>query len=291
MRFERAEQGIADSLADLVYNELSRIGLLFRVFSRAKSSDSITKKLENEKYRPEPDEKKVQDLFGVRVALYFPDDEVVAQEALKRAFNWDELSSTIDAPSGATFGPTRCNLVFRLPDDLATQSLVLRTEKRIDSTFEVQIRTVFSEGWHEIEHDLRYKCRNDWGPYSDLDRAMNGLIATLETCDWAIIKLFEDLAWRHYKAKEWLPMIRTKFRLRFQSAGMDSALMAVLNDDNDIARRVFRVERADVLNKVLSKKLDLPVTVDNLIYVANRYFIHSDKIAEITPAPILEELV
>lgn len=27
----------------------------------------------------------------------------------------------------------------------------------IDDTFEVQVRTNSFEGWHEIEHDLRYK--------------------------------------------------------------------------------------------------------------------------------------
>ncbi|MBK7959276.1 MAG: hypothetical protein IPK03_14995 [Bacteroidetes bacterium] len=30
----------------------------------------------------------------------------------------------------------------------------------VDSTFEVQLRTILSEGWHEIDHDLRYKSIN-----------------------------------------------------------------------------------------------------------------------------------
>ena len=25
----------------------------------------------------------------------------------------------------------------------------------IDNTYEIQLRTVLSEGWHEVEHDLR----------------------------------------------------------------------------------------------------------------------------------------
>ncbi|RGY92598.1 hypothetical protein DXA15_21945 [Parabacteroides sp. AM58-2XD] len=29
--------------------------------------------------------------------------------------------------------------------------------KNIDSTFKIQVRTTLSEGWHEIEHNMRYK--------------------------------------------------------------------------------------------------------------------------------------
>lgn len=67
------------------------------------------------------------------------------------------------------FMPTRLNLIFRM-DDFCSRELVnvLKDIDGIDSslidcTYEIQLRTVLSEGWHEVEHDLRYKCRTENG--------------------------------------------------------------------------------------------------------------------------------
>jgi ppGpp synthetase/RelA/SpoT-type nucleotidyltranferase len=34
----------------------------------------------------------------------------------------------------------------------------------VDNTFEIQFRTTLSEGWHEVDHLMRYKCKPDWEP-------------------------------------------------------------------------------------------------------------------------------
>lgn len=287
---DRSDTNIALKLEKEIESGLSRAGLLFRVFSRAKSPDSTQLKLNNKNYGNGESDKKMQDLFGVRIALYFPDDNELVQDLLKSKYAFDTRSSTIDIPSDATFGPTRCNLIFRLPEDLARQSITLSREHRIDSTFEVQLRTVFSEGWHEVEHDLRYKCQDDWDNHKDLNRAMNGFIATLETCDWAVIKLFEELSWRHYKAKEWLPMLRSKFRLRWQSQDLDQNLKELLDRDSQLSKSIFRIDRTALLSKIISNKIDLPITPSNLIYISNHFSIKSDEIKIMTPAPVLSEL-
>ncbi|WP_206536383.1 hypothetical protein [Pseudomonas syringae] len=82
---------------------------------------------------------KIQDAFGIRVALYFPDDQAVAIQLLKGRFAYDEESSTIDSPAGSVFAATRCNLIFKLPDDLSEQSTLLENYNCLDKTFEVQI--------------------------------------------------------------------------------------------------------------------------------------------------------
>lgn len=286
---DRSEQNIAETLKARIEADLSRAGLLFRVFARAKRPDSIKSKFQRKSYGVNND-KKMQDLFGVRIALYFPDDSDLAQRSLKSLFDFDVSSSTIDLPTDATFGPTRCNLIFRLPTDLVKLSMILEEEMRIDSTFEVQFRTVFSEGWHEIEHDLRYKCKDDWESHKDLNRALNGFIATLETCDWAVTKLFEELAWRHYKEKEWLPMLRAKFRLRWQSQDLDSNIVNLLNEDDELSKLIFRVDRHKLLSKILENRIDLPITPSNLVYLSNYLFVKSDCLTDISPRPVLDEL-
>ncbi len=288
--YDKAEERISESLKAEIEYMLARAGLLFRVFARAKSRQSIQAKLAVKNYGVELDAKKMQDLFGVRVALYFPDDSSLAQELLKSKYKFDASASTIDLPADATFGPTRCNLIFELPEELARISTALREEPRIDKTFEVQFRTVFSEGWHEIEHDLRYKRKSDWDPHKDLNRAMNGFIATLETCDWAIVKLFEELAWRHYKAQEWLPMVQSKFRLRWQSSDLGADILEEFNKDNELAKAIFRVDRQELLTSLATSRIDLPVTPANIVFVCNHFYVKSAGLARLAPSPVTEEL-
>ncbi len=233
---------IANNLQHLIQSELDKIGLLCRVFSRAKSVESIEKKINKSPGKYTPTGKRIQDAFGVRVALYFPDDQAVAMDVLKNSFNYDEHSSTIDTPNGSVFTANRCNLIFKLPPEISENSTLLDSYDVLDDTFEVQIRTVLSEGWHEVEHDLRYKCQDDWSGYSDLGRALNGIFATLETSDWGMMKLFETLAYRHYKAGEWSQMVRTKFRLRSES-DLSKDVIEKLKLYPETGKKIFRINR------------------------------------------------
>ncbi len=60
----------------------------------------------------------------------------------------------------------------------------------IDDTFEIQIKTMFFEGWHEIEHDMRYKGEELWKNYKGFSRYFNSILATLELCDKSMVTLF-----------------------------------------------------------------------------------------------------
>lgn len=284
-----SEDLIAVKLKESVERELQRIGLLFRTFSRTKSPESIRKKLSEKAYTGE-DGSRMQDLYGIRVVVYFPEDSSVAQEALKAQFEWLEESSTVDTPSMATFGPTRCNLVFRLPEEHIKISETLKREPLIDETFEVQFRTMFSEGWHEIEHDLRYKHKESWRDHPDLDRSMNGLIATLEMCDWSIEKLLDDLAYRNYKNQDWASMIRNKFRLRFGDSNIGEDVHKYFDDNPEVAKAVFRVERNELLRRILKSGVDVPLIPDNVVLLANAAFIKSTSLSALAPKPIQDEL-
>jgi hypothetical protein len=119
---------------------------------------------------------------------------------------------------------------------------------------------------------------------------MNGLIATLETCDWAIVKVFDELAFRHYRAQEWLAMVRSKFRLRWQLNALDDAILEAFENDHGLAKSIYRVNRERLLTRMFEEKIEVPINPSNLIYIANAYFIHSEALRRITPEPIIEEL-
>ncbi len=278
---------VAKKLQDEIQSGLDRLGLLCRVFSRAKSASSLNKKIEREPGKYSLDGKKIQDVFGVRVALYFPDDQPVAVQLLQKLFNYDAASSAIDNPSGSVFSATRCNLIFELPEKLVEQSTVFDYFDCLDKTFEVQVRTILSEGWHEVEHDLRYKCQSDWDQYKDLDRALNGIYASLETSDWSMMKVFESLAYRHYKASEWSQMIRTKFRLRLEG-GLSEHILDALKLYPAVGKKIFRVDRGDLLQSIANTKLQMPVTPDNIVYLCNYCYVGFSGLSDTIPRPLFE---
>ncbi|WP_185749671.1 MULTISPECIES: RelA/SpoT family protein [Pseudomonas] len=285
--YNSTENRIARRLQETIESELAKLGLLFRVFSRAKTENSLKTKIERNPGKYSSDGKKIQDVFGVRVVLYFPDDQKIAIQALKEIFVFDEASSTIDNPSGNIFSATRCNLIFRLPTEDSESSLLLRSNALLDRTFEIQFRTILSEGWHEVEHDLRYKCQEDWGTHKDLDRALNGIFATLETSDWSMLKLFEEMAYRNYKSAEWTQMLRNKFRLR-SNGEINKNITDALDRNPELGKAVYRINREKLLEKLSNKRISIPITPDNIIYICNYFFIKSNTITSLTPQPLID---
>lgn len=286
---DQSDIRVVEHLKDQIEEELNRAGLLFRVFARAKSPQSLQRKFQRNSDKYSSSGKKIQDVFGIRVILYFPDDGVIAQEILKSIYEYDESSSTIDMPDKDSFSASRCNLLFRLPDDQRAESRALSTDDRLDSTFEVQFRTILSEGWHEVEHDLRYKCQDDWKEHDDLSRSLNGILASLETSDWGMMKVFEELAYRHYKSNEWSQMVRTKFRLRLIDGELTPELLKQLNSNPLLGKEIFRLSRSRLIRKLIESKFALPMTSNNLIYLANYFFIKNSEISHITPGFVLSE--
>ncbi|QEY15881.1 RelA/SpoT family protein [Cellvibrio sp. KY-GH-1] len=280
-----ADERLAKELHGLIENEINSIGLLSRVFSRVKTAESIEKKYDNNPGKYSRDGKKIQDLFGARVVLYFPDDNLTAQTAIKSIFEHDKNSSSIDTPSNNHFSAQRCNLVFRLPSEKIKESELLQKYDYIDSSFEVQFRTMLSEGWHEIDHDLRYKHKEDWSTHNDLSRTLNGIYASLETADWSTLKLFEELAYRHYKSNEWTQMIRTKFRLR-AGGKLNSSSQKILDDNPKLAKEIYRIERSELIKKITLLRKKPPININNIFYLSNFFFIKNDNISNSTPEPL-----
>ena len=101
------------------------------------------------------------------------------------------------------FKPVKINGVFRLPDYLKQQISDETWEMCIDDTFEIQLKTVFFEGWHEIEHDMKYKGGELWSGKNSFARYFNSILATLELCDKSLVTLFENLGHELYKERNW----------------------------------------------------------------------------------------
>lgn len=283
---------MADALArDIqrrVEEQVNRLGLLARVFARAKSRASLNRKLDREPGKYSAGGKLVQDAIGVRVAVYFGDDVETGRDVLKK--NFELVESVHDEPDASEFGPRRLNLVFRLPGDQARYLADHYEVRCVDDTFEAQIRTVLSEGWHEIEHDQRYKNKSDWDDFPELSRTLNGVVATLETCDWSVLRIFDELAYKSYRRQAWPQMLRNKFRLRFDSQLLSPGVHQLLDRDPQLAKELFRADRRRILSRLATSDIRLPLTLDNICFLANHFTLNHEALTELTN-PIVCELL
>lgn len=280
--------GVRKEVVNIISSRLDNLGLMYRIFSRSKDKFSLEKKLSsNPKYGLS---KKLQDLIGVRIVLYFNDDIVTTRSIVSSLFEEKSSDVSIDEVTKEEFKAVRYNIVYKLGEDFIKDLNLGDQSSYIDSTFELQIRTVFSEGWHEIEHDLRYKNKSDWEGFDAESRLLNGVYASLENSEWTMIKIFDELAYSHYKAKQWDSMFRQKLRLRFKDEGLSSEILEILDNNPDLAKKLFRVERNKLINEMNSRGFYYPVSVTNLVIFSNAVFFKDENVIDLTPPMMLEEI-
>lgn len=269
---------------------LDRVGILCRVFARGKENSSLKKKFEREPGKYSNGGKLVQDAIGVRVVLYFAEDVDIVSRLLEKEFVIDRESSTIDLPKTDQFAVTRHNLIYKVPNQHSDDVKRCIGTAPIDSTFEIQLRSILSEGWHEVEHDLRYKSKKNWETQEDLGRALNGIIATIETAEWSMRKIFDDLAYRNYKCQKWPEMLHNRIRMRAEPILSDE-ICKIFNEDNEIAKKIFRIDRRKVIFLFNSIRPTLPISLDNIVYIWNYLGPMEERITSITPSFVLETLL
>lgn len=274
-------------IENLISSKLNSLGIMFRIFSRNKDGYSLSKKLENPKYGSTH---KIQDALGVRVALYFNDDIELVHDILNKIFIEREKDHSIDIRKTAEFSAIRYNIIYELPANLlGKEHSYPKSINTIDSTFELQIRSILSEGWHEVEHDLRYKAEYDWDGNDIESRKLNGIYATLETSEWTMIKIFDELAYKHYKSKNWNGMLRQKLRLRLNGQELHPEISDFLSQSSYVAKEIYRIPRSILLSKMSEKEYSLPLNLNTLVYFCNLFFIKDECLSNLTPSIFTEE--
>lgn len=277
-------------LMEQIKQKLDRIGMYFHIFARVKSPKSLCQKLikKDEEYKKE--KRKLQDLIGIRIVLYYADDIPVCQKIIESLFHIRKEDSAVDRPEIDEFRPIRLNLVCDIPE--GEEGYIKRIPEelwrdyRIDTTFEVQIRTIFSEGWHEVDHDIRYKHKSEWDnpDYYDFNRRLNGIHATLEVCDNTIISVLEALAYQCYKEDKIIEMFRYKLRIRMKNEEITQELRTLLESDKQLLKKFYRLEREELL-QILSDPIfaGIPLTLNNIIYICNALQIEDNIIDKMAP--------
>ncbi len=287
---------ISTNIKKEILSEIDRIGIHCRLHARIKDFDSLKEKIERKEKEGKgysKDGKKVQDILGFRITTYFIEDVSLLWDIFERKYEKiDEANDQINKENFKVFEPVHKNMVCRMNNENSTTLDEIKSSAiddffyLIDDTFEIQFRTTLSEGWHEIDHVLRYKCKSDWEDFIEAERMLNGIYATLETSDNALKSLFEDLSYQHYKKQNWEAMLRTKFRLKFIKEQLDNTICDILDNNKELAKSLFRIDRQKVIEKIALSKLHIPLSFNNLIYLLNYLEMKNPEIEDLQPINI-----
>ncbi|MCC8103484.1 MAG: hypothetical protein LIP11_14910 [Clostridiales bacterium] len=271
---------VESDLKQIITDRMEQCGLYFRVFSRIKTAASMARKFEQKEYGGD---RRVQDLVGVRINLYFDDDVEICRHIMEQTFEVVDWSTS--ERSEDEFKPIKLNGVFLLPEYLKDEISADTWEMGIDDTFEVQIKTMFFEGWHEIEHDMRYKGEELWVNYSGFSRYLNSILATLELCDKSMMTLFEDLGHTLYKDGRWSDMIKSHFRLKMSDASLYPEVQELLDSDsengNKLAKKIYKTRRIVLIDQLLKRSRRVPINVNTIIALLNDEVFHDGRLTTI----------
>lgn len=275
------------SLLNTLVTKLNNAGIYFNSTSRIKSESSLLHKLETGKYSMQEGGRKIQDIIGIRINLFYLEDMDICEKILEETFLLDNWSKTKNEEN--KFEAKKCNGVFRIPSKYLRNIPASVWNKPFDQTFEVQLRTVLFEGWHEIEHEMRYKYKlgsdsketDLWTGHEDLSRVMNSIIANLELCDWSIMQIFNSIHDSQYKEKNWENAIRSKYRLRITQDPLKPELREYLDNNPDIVAQFHTVSKRELVEILLNKKYHKELTPDRVIYLINKEIVHNEYISRL----------
>lgn len=275
------------SLLNTLVTKLNNAGIYFNSTSRIKSESSLLHKLETGKYSMQEGGRKIQDIIGIRINLFYLEDMDICEKILEETFLLDNWSKTKNEEN--KFEAQKCNGVFRIPSKYLRNIPASVWNKPFDQTFEVHLRTVLFEGWHEIEHEMRYKYKlgsdsketDLWTGHEDLSRVMNSIIANLELCDWSIMQIFNSIHDSQYKEKNWENAIRSKYRLRITQDPLKPELREYLDNNPDIVAQFHTVSKRELVDILLNKKYHKELTPDRVIYLINKEIVHNEYISRL----------
>ncbi len=275
----RVPKSVEEKLRTIVEKCLERSGIYHRVISRIKTAESLENKYKKKSY---DENRKIQDLVGIRINVYFEDDLRICRNIMEMLFGEAEWS--VSSVPDEEFKPQKINGVFKLPEDLKNMISDETWDYFIDDTFELQLKTIFFEGWHEIEHDMKYKGSDLWSGKGDRARYFNTILATLELCDKSIVTLFDNLGHDLYHERNYAGMIKAHFRIKMQDEELYPEIQELFDADHSVEnlpKRVFKTKREDLVYALLETPGKFEINVNTVVAVINRKVMHDPEITRI----------
>ncbi len=175
--------------------------------------------------------KEFNDLCAARVIVGTREDVQAVKALLQRSF------VAVERPTGSSgrafgqpaFGYRSVHLVFTMPEGVLNGMPV--PAEVVGLKAEIQVRTIAEHVWADFAHDRSYKGQvrlpDEW------ERELNGLAASLEAVDAALLRL--DLRMRDFAAN--YPAYLSTEDATTELAGQRE-LLSLMPDEGTVARRV-----------------------------------------------------
>lgn len=269
--------------------QLNKTGIYYTVKLRSKSGSSAKKKILQKNNKPSY---KIQDIIGIRIMVNFVDDINILKKIFKiHPLNIIESQSVQEYKSNE-FGIMKTNYVWNMNEDSEYFSMLGASPEQlekikkykeeifdkypIDQTFEIQVRTSTFDSYHEIDHEMRYKNGDTWdkNKYPEENRRFNGILATLEICDWSISQLIDDMAHEQYIQKNWVQMFQHRYKVKLNPPKPDSQEEKILMDfckeldkDKSYAHDVYKLKRDKLIIYLWNNKEDKDAILNYTILI------------------------
>jgi len=244
MDYEKLERVLSE-LKQVIAQRMSSVGLYYNVFGRVKSAGSLKEKIQR-KTKSNPNYH-LQDVIGIRIVLYFADDVELVSKFVLSDFNLQNTS--IDEKKPNEISAIRNNYVYEIPAFVRKIFCEGIGDNPIDNTFELQIRTINSECWHEINHDYIYKTTANWNN-AGLERQFNSILASYEIIETSTLNVFSSMCNEFYERKDILNLLKFKFRIRIQNIRQLPDYITK-NPETNFLEVIYKVDRNKVLGALL----------------------------------------
>lgn len=154
--YERLATNVCEAINSfLSENNISALSVSYRI----KSFESFSEKITRKGYRNPFEE--TEDICGIRVIVYFPDDVIKIDEIIRKEFNILESEIKADQLNDDQFGYRSNHFVVSINDSwLLTPNY--RGLKELKA--EIQVRTVLMHAWADLSHKLAYKEKGSTPP-------------------------------------------------------------------------------------------------------------------------------
>ncbi|MBC2855519.1 hypothetical protein H3N56_03290 [Cetobacterium sp. 2A] len=166
------------------------------IASRAKSSESFSKKVERKEYSSL---ESATDLCGIRVITFLESETKIVESVLRKIFLIDEMRSEDKSENLGEdkVGYKSIHLVATLPESMLKMQ---EFERFKNLKFEIQVRTILQHAWAEVEHDKNYKFSGQLPP--DIKRRFKLLAGFLEIADREFENISKEITEYEKKVSE-----------------------------------------------------------------------------------------
>ena len=134
-----------------------------------------------------------------------------------------------------------------------------------------------------MEHDLRYKCKEDWEGCESYSRILNGVIATLETAEWNMKALFDQMSRINFQNKNYRAMLRNKMHLRIKGEDLSENINKYLLQNPHVAESILNTDRFVIILTLLNHQNVIELTYDTLLFLINRIEMNNQELRNMEP--------